>query len=119
MKQHRLKRKNLSGRCWLGLIASCLMLASCLGEMPRATPEMLAVAERHDAHATTESLTAGRLLYVTRCGSCHGLSEPTAYQEGAWKKWVRRMAPKAHLDSTQETQMITYLLSARETLLAH
>lgn len=87
-----------------------------MGELPRVTPGLVAVARRRDAHATADSLTAGRLLYVTRCGSCHALSEPVAYHERAWTTWVRRMAPKAHLSSTEETQVLTYLLAARATL---
>ncbi len=98
------------------MIATGVLLAvsGCGGELQRVTPALVAEANRGGPPAVSaETLEAGRTLYVTRCGSCHGLPAIAAYEQPAWKSWVRRMAPKARIDAAQEADLLTYVLASQ------
>lgn len=91
-----------------------LAVSGCGGELQRVTPALVAEANRGGPPTVSaETLEAGRTLYVTRCGSCHGLPAIAAYEQPAWKSWVRRMAPKARIDAAQESALLTYLLAGQ------
>lgn len=98
------------------IIAAGVLLAvsGCGGELQRVTPALVAEANRGGPPTiSAETLEAGRTLYVTRCGSCHGLPAIAAYGQPAWKSWVRRMAPKARIDAAQEAALLSYVLAGQ------
>jgi len=106
---------NLGRAIWgvaLGLVLS-LALVSCDTRIPVVTPEFVAHAQRQDPSVSTASLEHARSLYVKRCGSCHALSDPQAYDEPQWRHWMQRMAPKARLDAEQSQAVLGFILAAR------
>ncbi len=98
----------------LAIAAGAVMAMSGCVQIPRVTPELVAIGTQRDATTTAEILETGRALYVNRCASCHSLSGPIEYEEREWRSWVRKMAPKAHLVAGQELTMVTFLLTARD-----
>lgn len=100
------------------IIAACALAAGgCGARVPQVTPELVAAAAQRNATWTEESLVTGRSLYVNRCGSCHSLSAPEAYDEREWHSWVHKMAPKSHLDRRQEMGIVNFLCVAREVVI--
>jgi len=61
--------------------------------------------------ASLTSLQNGKLLYEENCGRCHGLKNPTAYNEEQWGKHVKRMAPKAKIDKPTEDLILQYVVT--------
>ena len=94
--------------------SSLLAAAGCGVRIPQVTPELVAVAVQRDATVTAERLERGRSLYVNRCGSCHSLSAPGEYSEREWNSWVHKMAPKSRLNRSQEMNIVTFLVVARD-----
>jgi cytochrome c5 len=91
-----------------------LVLVSCgASPTPRVTPELVAAARGDDATVGAPALEHGRQIYVTSCGSCHGLPRPAAYDPPTWRKWMRSMAPRAKLDEGQSADALRYVLAVR------
>ncbi len=86
----------------------------CSPQIPRVTPELVAIAVQRDATTTPELLENGRAIYLNRCASCHDLSAPDEFSEREWRSQVRKMAPKARINNTQQTKLLAFLLTARE-----
>ena len=95
-----------------------MLLVGCTELVPRVTPELVGKATARDPAANDATLTAGREFYLTRCGSCHALIAPTAYDPDEWRSWMHSMGPKAHLAKPQEAQVLAYVLAARDVTLA-
>ena len=71
------------------------------------------VAETYPDY-TLASLKEGQTLYLTNCGSCHGLKDPTAKTEEQWKKIVPEMAGminkhEVKLDAKSEDLILKYV----------
>ncbi|MBA3938426.1 MAG: hypothetical protein H0X38_13270 [Planctomycetes bacterium] len=109
---HRIRRSALL--TW-GVAVACAALAGCDAVIPRVTPELVGYAQRRDPAADLPGMEVARTLYVNRCNSCHSLNDPRAYDEQEWHTWMRKMARKAKLTSTQEAAMLVFVLAARET----
>ena len=92
-----------------------LGLAGCGAVIPRVTPTFVTLAQQRDPTIGAERLDQLRTLYVNRCSSCHSLNDPRDYDEAEWATWMRKMAPKAKLDATQEREVLLFILAARES----
>lgn len=60
-----------------------------------------------------EDLTEGHDLYTARCGTCHNLPDPAAHSAEKWPHLVDWMKDRAHLDSTQASKVLGWILSER------
>lgn len=56
-----------------------------------------------------KEMRSGRAAYISKCGSCHSLALPEKYSAQEWKAFVGRMAPKAHLTSQEEAEILKYV----------
>lgn len=61
--------------------------------------------------ASMATLQQGKTLYEDKCGKCHGLKDPGAYDEAQWGKHVKRMAPKAKIDKPTEDLILQYVVT--------
>jgi cytochrome c5 len=61
--------------------------------------------------ASLATLQNGKMLYEEKCSNCHGLKNPTAYNEEQWGKHVKRMAPKAKIDKLTEELILQYVVT--------
>ncbi len=75
----------------------------------------LTTAQKKWSDVKMENLTAGHLVYNSKCNKCHGLVNIPDYNEAQWEKLIAAMAPKAKL-TTQETDDLTkYIYAKRES----
>ncbi|MFM2201316.1 MAG: hypothetical protein RL040_516 [Bacteroidota bacterium] len=95
------------------LLGCILILAACAS---KKTTVSLSDADATRAAAkypgaSLASLQKGKLLYEEKCNTCHGLKNPTAYDEVQWGKHVKRMAPKAKIDKPTEELILQYVVT--------
>jgi hypothetical protein len=93
---------------------AALFLGGCGAVIPRVTPELVVLAQQRETTVNTESLERSRALYVTRCSSCHSLSDPRDYTEKEWPDWMHKMARKAKINAEQEQHLLLFVLAARD-----
>jgi len=69
------------------------------------------------ASAATAGLSEGHDLFTSKCGICHNLPDPAAHPAEKWPHLVDWMKDRAHLDSTQASKVLAWVLAerARET----
>ncbi len=86
----------------LGL--SVVLLSGC-------APSLYVPTARSEAPGyTLHDLSAGRQLYVEKCGSCHALHPPDQYPEAAWRQNLEKMQPRAHITGGERELILKYLL---------
>jgi mono/diheme cytochrome c family protein len=61
----------------------------------------------------TADLSEGHDLFTARCGTCHDLPDPAAHPAEKWPHLVDWMKDRAHLDSTQASSVLTWVLAER------
>jgi hypothetical protein len=59
--------------------------------------------------ATLTDLQQGRSLYISNCGSCHGLYSPDDYTSSQWKSIMTSMGPKAGLSASDNLLVTKYV----------
>lgn len=79
---------------------------------PPVSPEMVRVATA--SGESMETLVAGRRLLAARCTGCHALEPISNYTPAEWRTNVRSMADRSGLAGTEERQIASYLVAARE-----
>jgi cytochrome c5 len=94
-------------------VSALLLLAACA-----AKKTTVSITESDASRASVKfpdsslaSLQQGKTLYEDNCGKCHGLKNPTAYNEEQWGKHVKRMAPKAKIDKPTEELILQYVVT--------
>ena len=96
------------------VLSLCLLfLAACAAKKTTASLTD-ADADRASAKypgASLATLQQGKTLYEENCGTCHGLKNPSAYNEEQWGKHVKRMAPKAKIDKATEGLILQYVVT--------
>jgi hypothetical protein len=65
---------------------------------PKATPVF-----------TSPAISAGQIVYTTKCIRCHDAKPVQRWTSGEWKPILRSMIPKAKLDSTQSAHVTAYV----------
>ena len=92
-------------------------LAYCTGIKPIANvpdDQLLRIANKRWPDATKASLTAGQVIYTTKCTQCHGIKSIQNRTEAEWIHEIDDMSPKAKLTPEEKETLSRYLLSARE-----
>ncbi len=83
-----------------------LAISSGCATLPVPTPKD---AER--VQSTVESLSAGRSIYLSRCGSCHQTHQPSRFAPDAWPKLVGEMRARAKLTPEDQSRILEYLIT--------
>lgn len=52
---------------------------------------------------------AGKTIFTTRCGRCHGLPEPAQYTAQRWDGILSYMIPRSRLNDEQGIHVTAYL----------
>lgn len=73
----------------------------------------LAIAQKTWPSATLQSLEEGRVIYTTKCNTCHGLMKIVGRSEASWKHEIDDMSPKAKLTAQEKELLTQYILSTR------
>lgn len=55
--------------------------------------------------------TKGHALFMNRCGRCHVLPDPAAYNSIRWNSILERMIPRARLDTVEGIHVKAFILS--------
>jgi mono/diheme cytochrome c family protein len=66
-------------------------------------------ADPHDKKATPASILAGRYVYQSKCGSCHGLKNVGDYTASQWNGILQTMIPRAKLDDLETQQLVAFI----------
>ena len=74
----------------------------------------LTVAQKTWPTASLQSLEEGRVIYTTKCNTCHELKNIPKRSEASWKHEIDDMAPKAKLNAKEKDLLTQYILSTRE-----
>lgn len=94
------------------LAATIIILAAC-------SPKTVEVIEKVEEVETVEAvespfpsseIASGSQLYADNCGKCHKFKVMSDYSTEEWQKIVPNMCAKAKLDSTQENQVMQYVM---------
>lgn len=86
------------------LASSLIVLAAC-------TPKTAEVIEPVETVTFPNTdVASGSKLYAENCGKCHKLKTVTNYSTEQWKTIVPKMAKKAKIDGTAESQVLQYVL---------
>jgi hypothetical protein len=95
------------------LAASSLFLAAC-ATTPRPdgttgppgfpSEQALALSGLPPARAAE-----ARQIYLFRCAKCHRFYDPAGYEQSEWDLWMRKMSRKAHLNASEQEELVKYL----------
>ena len=53
---------------------------------------------------------SGKMIFEAKCGRCHDLPKPATYTYRRWSSIMDEMAPKAKLNDSEKTMVLTYVL---------
>jgi mono/diheme cytochrome c family protein len=90
---------------------------ACTPALPEPTSAHVALAQRTEPSASLEDLQRGRTLYLRRCGTCHALRDPNAYDGDEWRAQIERMEKvhSVHLTTEEEADILRYLTTTGST----
>ncbi len=94
-----------------GLIGWVLLVASCAGQVPHATPQQTERAALQWPGVTLVSLEQGRMLYIQKCSGCHNLRTPAKYSSQRWPTLMEKMSKRAKLTEDQKQAILRYVVS--------
>jgi cytochrome c5 len=83
------------------LSAATILVAACA---KKSTPTV-AVKNEVEPAATA----GGKLIFESKCGSCHALPRANAFTVSKWTGLVDWMAPKAKLSDDEKAQVLAYV----------
>jgi len=61
--------------------------------------------------ATAAQLETGKSIYNAKCGTCHGLKDPTKYTQESWTHIMKSMIPKAKLNEADGNLVTAYVMA--------
>jgi cytochrome c5 len=103
------------GRC-LALVLA-VGVAACFpkaGGVPAPlAPASVEAARGRWPEVSSESLAAGRELFVAKCNHCHGYPDLVATEEAKWPEIVERMGPRSHLGPAEVNLVLRFIQAAR------
>jgi|SRR5688572_19272820 len=70
--------------------------------------------EHATAMVSHDQLLKGRVLYVSKCGSCHTLYKPHQYTEQVWIHNLDEMQERAKMNDVDKLLILEYLKHAPE-----
>ncbi len=88
--------------------------AACVPAIPAPTAEHILIAERTWPAITLNDLARGRDTYLERCSSCHMVYTPTRYGAAKWPELVAKMRARAHLQPSEEQDVVRYLTAVAQ-----
>lgn len=101
----------------LALPACLVILASCETTLTSAPPVTAAfVRAGRPEHADSQTLEAGRTVFLNRCIPCHALPNIARYDSRRLPGIVNWMSARAHLTPEQKEALTKYLLTAKAQL---
>jgi len=74
---------------------------------------VLAVDSAKAAGFSPQQASEALHLYTAKCIRCHKSYDPTPYTDAQWSVWMTKMSRKAHLDPTQQEELVRYLQAFR------
>jgi len=98
------------------VVLSLFLVACATGDFappPRVSPALIASA-RLD-RISTQELSIGREVFVSRCLECHTLPSVAKYSRNEWPRLVARMAGRANLTVSDQEAVTSYLRAASGT----
>ena len=105
------------GPLLLALFTGCVAGGS--RAIPVAGPNDVARGSERYPDLTADELTAGRTLFLGRCGSCHLPPAPSSQTPEAWPAHVAEMKVRAHLDEKQFRAVERYLVTMSTPVATH
>ncbi|HTU59484.1 MAG TPA: hypothetical protein VMF89_13635 [Polyangiales bacterium] len=86
----------------------------CTNTFPEPNSQQLARAQAKNPNVRIQNLEQGRDLYLSKCGTCHGLTDPARFDQAGWKSTVERMRTEhdVKLTDAQAADIVAYLASA-------
>ncbi|WP_379967304.1 hypothetical protein [Epilithonimonas sp. UC225_85] len=99
-------KKYIYSLCLLGVI-----VYSCKTQTTTTTtPTVPATPSTPTANLTKEEmLKKGEDLFNLKCGRCHGLPSPSEFTVADWQPIMKRMAPKAKLNTDETNWVLAYV----------
>lgn len=93
------------------ILISFLFMVVMAGCSKKTIPATTAVPSKMTVPAVelTESLKAGKQLYMSKCGNCHSLKRTEDYTAAAWSPIMDRMAVKARLSESDKMTVLAYV----------
>ncbi len=56
----------------------------------------------------------GRNLYMSKCGGCHQLFDPSSYTKGEWNKIMLAMQEKSKINDQQKNEILNWIIETRQ-----
>lgn len=94
--------------------AAALLLVGCGPVVPPADAALVAIAQKRWPEANAIQLEQGRLLFTTRCTTCHALRDPAKYGPADWSYYLKIMGPRAQLADAERQAVERYLVAAHD-----
>ena len=60
---------------------------------------------------TPETIAAGKIVFETKCNTCHELKDTKLYSANRWTSILRVMVPRAGLNREQILQLNSYIMA--------
>lgn len=73
------------------------------------TPPADTLAVAPTPPAPPPAVTAGKELFLAKCGKCHALKQPETFTSDRWTAIMERMAPKARLNEDEKKNVVAYV----------
>lgn len=102
----------MRGNC--SILGAILVLVGCgasVDPIPQATPEMAL-----EMGVEEEQLVRGRALYMENCNRCHERVPPGEIDPEYWRGIIPHMAQNADLSSSEQNDVLVYLMAAHGTV---
>lgn len=90
----------------LGALLLFLTINAC---SKKSNPSVSAVTKKEGSGALTATELDGQKIYSAKCGTCHGLKEPSEYTAKEWVPIMNSMAKKAHLTDGEKISVIAFV----------
>jgi hypothetical protein len=92
-------------------VAACFPKAG--GVPAPLAPASVEAARGRWPEVSSESLAAGRELFVAKCNHCHGYPDLVATEEAKWPEIVERMGPRSKLGPAEVNLVLRFIQAAR------
>lgn len=86
-----------------------LIVAACSRKMAPASA--IKIEQAQPASPDSTAIATGKILYDSRCGTCHGLQKVENWSATEWKDIMRSMAPKAKLTDVEAQHVTSYVMA--------
>ena len=93
------------------LVILCLsfVVFACSHKTTSTVTKTESAVKTESATVTNMQYEEGKMVYETKCGTCHKLKNPARGNRTQWTKWIDRMAPKAKLTEAEKMQVTAYV----------